>query len=60
MSMPAEDRAGLAALPPVAPGDVPADRLDMWGAERDPADNLGVSAPIPSVADSPHWQQIQT
>jgi hypothetical protein len=51
----------LAAVPPpTSPGDVPADRRDMWGAERDPADNLGLAVSVPSVADSPHWTEIKT
>lgn len=61
MTTPAEGREGLAALPPTSPGDVPAD-TSMWGGERDPADNWGPDhiAPLPSVADSPHWREIGT
>jgi hypothetical protein len=62
MTTPAEDRAGLAPLPPVAPGDVPVGSADLWGAERDTTQNFGpdYSQPLPSVADSPHWTEIKT
>lgn len=51
-----------APLPPVSTGDVPADHQDLWGAERDPAEAWGVgySEPLPSLENSPHWQEIKT
>jgi hypothetical protein len=60
VTAPAEGREGLAALPPTSPGDVPLDNLDLWGGERDPASNWGVtySEPLPSVTDSPHWREV--
>ena len=33
MTTPAGDREGLAALPPVAAGDVPAGSADLWGGD---------------------------
>jgi hypothetical protein len=33
MTTPAGDREGLAPLPPVAPGDVPAGSADLWGGD---------------------------
>ncbi len=61
MTAAAEGREGLAALPPTSPGDVPADDLDLWGAERDPADNWGLGHDeLPSVEGSPHWREIAT
>jgi hypothetical protein len=63
MTTPAEGREGLAPLPPTSPGDGPAGG-DLWGAERDSTQNFGPdhdnAAAIPSIADSPHWTEIQT
>lgn len=63
MTTPAEDREGLAPLPPTAPGDGPGrSGQDLWGAERDSTQNFGPdhSAPPPSLEDSPHWREIAT
>ena len=53
-----------APLPPTSAGDpnTPERRLaEPQGAERDPADNWGLGYDeLPSVADSPHWAEIQT
>jgi hypothetical protein len=65
VTTPAEGQGGVAPvpLPPVAPGDVPADNLGLWGAERDSTQNFGPdhdnASAIPSIADSPHWTEIQ-
>jgi hypothetical protein len=41
---------------------IPADHQDLSGGEHDPADSWGVSnsEPLPSLENSPHWQEIQT
>jgi hypothetical protein len=54
-----------APLPPVSPGDpnTPEFRLvQPQGGEHDPADSWGVgySEPLPSLENSPHWDEIKT
>jgi hypothetical protein len=63
--MTTEDREGLALVPPTSPGDpnTPGARLAQpQGGEHDPAESWGVgySEPLPSVENSPHWQEIRT
>jgi hypothetical protein len=68
MTTPAGDRAGLAPLPPVAPGDVPAGSADLWGGDgevsaahqereqRLAGDEAQLRMP---VAEQPHGRAIQ-
>jgi hypothetical protein len=54
-----------APLPPTSPGDPNTEDLRLsqpQGGEHDPADSWGVDygKPLPSVTDSPHWDEIKT
>lgn len=63
--MTSADREGLAPLPPTSPGDPDTEQARLaepQGAQHDPADSWGVgySEPLPSLENSPHWQEIKT